>query len=220
VDIWVNEWLSEPRFKTYSDATGGDEGRAFDLYVWNGRLAASILRDLGDLEVLIRNRFNRAVADHRPGPHWLLDPQSPIRVEKLRRSRSGELRDANRTTRDKVEQAIREAGGPNATPGKVIAELMFGFWLAMTRRALETEMWTPYFSRAFLRPRPERRAVEARMQKLNELRNRVAHHEHLLRTDVAQHHASLLELAGWLSPAVRDHIGVTSDVPALLATRP
>lgn len=58
------------------------------------------------------------------------------------------------------------------------------------------------------------------MVSLNDLRNRVAHHEHLLKTDVAGLHGDLLELCEWLSPNVSAHIAKVSEVPALLAARP
>jgi Abi-like protein len=224
VDKWVKQWLSEPRLLRYLSAANGDKTLCLELYVWNNWLAAALLRDLADLEVLIRNKFNNAIVgrQHRR-PHWLLDPESSVRVAKLHKLQSGPRRgetvDRNAVTRSKIERAIKDAGAANATPGQVVAQLTFGFWLSLVRRNREHEIWTPYVVHAFS-PRQDRQEVETHMEGLNDLRNRVAHHEHLLTTDVPKYHASLLELCGWLSPRVATHIAATSNVAEVLAERP
>ena len=80
-------------------------------------------------------------------------------------------------------------------------------------------MWTPYIVHVFNKPRPTRDDIERRMEDLNDLRNRVAHHEHLLKTDIAAIHSTLLELAGWISPNVASHIAANSNVLDILAAR-
>ena len=55
---------------------------------------------------------------------------------------------------------------------------------------------------------------------LHDLRNRVAHHEPLLNTDVAARLADLLGLAKRLDPQLGQHVQATSTVASLLATRP
>ncbi len=219
MEKWVKHWLLDPRLLRYLNAANGDAEFCLALYVWNTRLSAALMRDLSDLEVLVRNTFNDAIQSRRPGPHWLLDPDSPLRVPRPRKRAGGED-DSNKGTREKTERAIRDAGGPDATPGKVVAELTFGFWLSLVRRGREHEIWTPYVVHAFNKPKLKRHAVEERMNPLNDLRNRVAHHEHLLTTDVTKHHDWLLELAGWLSPNVADHISSTSEVGDLISKRP
>jgi hypothetical protein len=219
VDKWVKHWISEPRLVRYLDAVGGDESAAMNLYVWNGRMAAALLRDLADMEVLLRNRFNYAVDKRRPGRHWLLDPASPIRTPRFH-NRNGERVDANAGLRRKLDQAIVDAGGNSASPGQVVAQLTFGFWRSLVSRRFESQLWTPYLSSAFRKPKPTRADVEKKMASLNYLRNRVAHHEHLLNTDISEYHADLLELCRWMSPPVADHIRTTTSVLSLLGEKP
>jgi hypothetical protein len=220
VDKWLKQWLSEPRLLRYLNAADGDDELCMQLYVWNSQIAAALLRDLADLEVLVRNKFNHAIDSRRSGTHWLLDPNSPLRTPMMHRRRGGVQVDANARIRERIERAIADAGGVNATPGHVVAELTFGFWLSLVRRNREHEMWTRYVVHSFVKPWPARSDVEQRMSDLNDLRNRVAHHEHLLTTDIAQHHGWLIELAGWLSPKVADHIAATSTVTEMLANKP
>jgi hypothetical protein len=224
MDKWVKQWLSEPRLYRYLDAARGDTRRCMDLYAWNSLLASSLLRDLAHLEVLIRNKFNNAIVGRQHKQlHWLLDPQSVVRAEKLRKhrgsARRGETIDQNAVSRQKIEKAIKDAGGDSAPPGQVVAQLTFGFWLSLVRRSREHEIWTPYIVHAF-QPRQERPVVEARMHELNDVRNRVAHHEHLLATDVVGLHRNMLELCGWLSPNVAEYISATSSVLEVSGQRP
>lgn len=78
---------------------------------------------------------------------------------------------------------MREAG-PAAPPGKVIAELMFGFWRYLSTTAHHHPLWIPYLHNAFT-PGTHRKAVDGPVDHLHRLRNRIAHHEPLLRRNTA-----------------------------------
>ena len=137
-------------------------------------------------------------------------------------ARDGTRIDANRTPREQIERAVREAG-PGAPPGKVIAELMFGFWRYLSTAAHHDALWIPYLHAAFA-PGTSRRAVDRPVGQLHQLRNRIAHHEPLLRrnsaTDVLSlttqylldRHADLLAVAELIAPELRDYIAATSTV--------
>lgn len=62
--------------------------------------------------------------------------------------------------------------------------------------------------------------VDGPVGRLHDLRNRVAHHEPLLTTDVAGRLADLTGLAGRLDPQLGLYLQATSAVANLLATRP
>ncbi len=73
----------------------------------------------------------------------------------------------------------------------------------------------------------QRRDVYDRLDHLNNLRNRVAHHEPVhgptighVNADLAALHGELLELLGWLNPPIRAWVQTNSRVPALLARKP
>jgi len=222
-ESWPRSWLSEPRFKRYLSESRGDEENALSLYVWNGKVAAALLRDIADAEVLVRNAFDRALSDSwsEGTGHWILDPASPILRVRWRLGKHHQHMDLNGLNRAYVAEAIRKLGGLGvATPGRILASLTFGFWVSMTSRAREEDLWVQHISRAFVSPHPTRRTVEARMRLINDLRNRVAHHEPLLKFKLEQDHERLLELCGWLDERVSNHIREHSSVPQLLTERP
>ncbi len=132
---WIEAWLSVPRFGVYLEAAGGDRQLALVLYEWNALVSAAFQRDLAHLEVALRNAYDAAiVANTTPGlAHWTTDPYRLFPV-RWRAARDGTRIDANRSPREQIERAVREAG-PGALTGKVIADLMFGFWRYLSTAA-------------------------------------------------------------------------------------
>jgi hypothetical protein len=215
---WVERWLSVPRLAVYRVAAGGDGTAALALYEWNSEISAALLRDLAHVEVGIRNAYDRALSSWwRGGGHWTAGGAQVFAP--IMRRRGPRMVDVNRRPRESLAVAIESAGGNAAPPGKVIAELMFGFWRYLSTPAHEKSLWVPSLHRAF-QPGTDRREVDQRMGSLHNLRNRVAHHEPLLRTDIAARHGDCTALATLIDPALGHHIASTSRVAQLLAARP
>lgn len=208
--------LSPQRLAPYRAACAGDINRALDLYEWNGRLSAALFEDLGYLEVVLRNACDHHLATwsrtSSGTPLWYLAStfnaasQKDITTARQRATRSGRAE----------------------LPGRVVAELVFGSWRFLHARSYEATLWTPClrFAYPYLRPR-RRQEVYRRLDHLNTLRNRIAHHEpiHTRRiattgTDAAELHTELLELLGWIDPVIAHWVQARSSVPALLDGRP
>lgn len=56
--------LTEERLESYLAATGGDVAASIRLYDWNAFAGASLLADLGRLEVLFRNAVDQSLRDY------------------------------------------------------------------------------------------------------------------------------------------------------------
>ncbi|WP_257000165.1 hypothetical protein [Mycobacterium avium] len=128
---WVESWLSSERFATYLRMAGHDRSRALALYEWSASLNAALLHDFAHLEVGLRNMYDTALmgAVAVGDTHWL-DSTSADHL--FPRSVAGNAR----THRD-IATARGNAGGNAAPAGKVIAELMFGFWVFLSSRRHE-----------------------------------------------------------------------------------
>lgn len=220
---WVETWLSTPRLARYLQESGGDRQRALDLYEWNLRLGAALMRDIAHVEVAVRNAYDSAMTTHwRGGQHWLFDPTSPV-LAPLWRTRRGYRTDLNARNRATASDAIRRCGGASAKPGEVIAELSFGFWRHCTDAAHEKTLWVPYLHRAW--PKKTSRVVlERSLTTINNARNRASHHEPLFGTqpghDLAAAHREILRLSAMLIPELGVYIQDTTAVPSIVATRP
>lgn len=80
----MREWFGGPRFGRYLTVSGGDAGRALALYECNSHLAAAALRDVGQLEVAMRNAYDAQLSARFPD--WAADPASGLfRFEVARR---------------------------------------------------------------------------------------------------------------------------------------
>lgn len=100
----------------------------------------------------------------------------------------------------------------DATPGRIVAELNFGFWVSIFGPKYDTSLWVPALRHAFPnRPkRCERKGVSGRLNAIRRLRNRVAHHEPILHRNVAQDHAQIIDALDWMCPFTAKWVAVHS----------
>jgi len=221
---WLEQWLSVHRLQRYLDEAGQNRAKALALYDWNARASAAVLRDLAHFEVALRNAYDRALTGATPAgyAHWTFAATivfPPLHRTKRARGRAPSSVDVNRKSREIIETAVRDAGGPSAPPGKVIANLTFGFWRYLSSKAHEKGLWVPYLHTAFP-PKTSRSDIDARVGRLHDLRNRVAHHEHVLSTNLVARLEDLLWVAERLDPSLSQYISATTDIPSLNGSRP
>ncbi|MGI8416893.1 MAG: hypothetical protein ACR2P2_11955 [Nakamurella sp.] len=227
---WVEGWLSAPRLAVYLSAVGGDRQIAVDLYEWNSALSAAFMHDLGHLEVALRNAYDAALTSGAVSgrPHWTQDAARYF-PSVWRTAKNGARYDVNDEPRHQIARAVGSAG--TGSPGKAIAELTFGFWRYLSSAAHEVPLWRPYLHRAFL-PGTSRATVDAPVTRLHKFRNRVAHHEPLLRRDRLSGLMSLetghltdrcddgLSIAGKISVDLRGYVAAHSQCSSIISQRP
>lgn len=220
---WAERWLSRPRLDVYRVAAHRDDSAALALYEWNAQLSAALGHDLAHLEVGLRNAYDRALTEHLDLPHHWTSCGDQVFAPVLRvrkRGNGGKVTvDVNARPRASLERAIREAGGSRAPAGKVIAQLTFGFWRYLTSTAHEITLWRPALHHAFP-VGTSRTSVDSPVGRLHELRNRVAHHEPLLKLDIASIQTDLVRVAHLLDRDLGQYIAAQSSVPTTLAGRP
>ena len=223
--LWIEEWLSAGRFSTYLAAAGGSRSRALELYEWNAQLSAAFLHDLSHLEVGLRNACDRRLtAATLPGDEHWTEPATLLRLFPvvMRKDRAtGRLRDVNKIARGNVERArINAAASPQAPPlpGKVVAELMFGFWTYLFADAHEKTIWVPRLHKAFPAG-TDRNALNDALAALRDFRNRVAHHENIL-NGAESERRRIIYVIRLLSTDALAHIKANSEVSLILAKRP
>jgi len=225
-DPWIETWLSAGRFGTYLSAAQGSRTLALALYEWNTRLGAAFLHDLGHLEVGLRNTYDQALWKATiPGEsHWsetmTMLKLFPVVMKKdpvLQR-----LVDSNETPRSQIERARKDASRPGNTspvPGKVVAEVMFGFWTYLTSNAHEKTIWVPYLHAAY--PiKTDRRKIHQTLYELREFRNRVAHHEPLLVGSEFERRKIISVASRLLPKDAFVHLTQNSEVLKILGDRP
>lgn len=180
----LEQAISAPRAHRYLSSAQGDLARAVLLYEHNTRLSASAWVTIADIEVVLRNTIADAISLHHsaqgraPAMRWYDGPSWF----------TGSNQWFNQTTLDHIAKAMRRVkdNGPTvaARPneGRLVAELTFGFWRFLIISRYEHSLWNPAIRAQFpglahLAGTDSRKQVHQRMEDLNVLRNRIAHHE-------------------------------------------
>jgi hypothetical protein len=201
-------WLTDARFAPYLSEANDDRARAAALYVWNARVSAACFETLHHVEVLLRNtidaQFKPVITTIQPSDTWLEDP-GILNV------------DSRKRVWETIQRIDKEGKVP--TRGRVVAGLSFGFWRALFDRKYQ-QLWVAYLYRAFPHGSGERAEVARLMSKLVPFRNRLAHHETIIRRPVRNHYDEMLRLAGLIDPDARAWIESVTRVPETLKQRP
>lgn len=225
--------ITPTRMGTYLSAAAGDADRARTLYLWDRDLAVAFLGDLAILEVALRNAMS-ARLEAKWGPEWYKNPDMPLD--------------------DRSMNTLSTAWGRitgEKTAGKLVAQCMFGFWRGLLDKGDHAgkpprrvrcdyeELWRGVLDKAFPGGRVQakkdakrwnREYALAVVSRVNELRNRVAHHEPLIyglplpgqerRLTVQEAHEDTMRLAAMLDRDLHGFLQGRSQVPGLLAGKP
>lgn len=197
--------LSKPRFATYLDKAGGNETYAIALYLYNSRLAKSFLFPLSIAEITLRNAVDQILVE-KYGNDWNQDPDF----------RDNVLTPESLSSLDK---AIYRARGTER--GKVIAELTFDFWSNLFRVEY-SDLWRTKANIAFpsLARGEGRQEIQALVRKINQLRNRVAHHEPILDVNAPEHHSRIIRLTKLRCKTTADWMKHHSTINLVIRSRP
>jgi hypothetical protein len=209
--------LSPERMSSYTSVAGADREKAVRLYTWNTAVSAAFYGPLQGLEVALRNALHRALSAIY-GLTWYDNPACQFDWGTQRRI-------------SEAKQKLKD-GGYAVDPPHVVAELSFGFWVAILgkggkvgpqdsrKRNYEMALWRPALHKAFPHAKQSRVMTHQPLDYLRTFRNRIAHHEPIFTRHLAADYQSILTVAGWICPHTRDWIAHHSRVTELLATSP
>ena len=182
------------------------------LHAWNIRLSHALLADLTLVELALRNalapRLEQIAASRSLGPWY-----SPLAVAALFPGA------AHGRTRSVVAEAVRRAGGVGQPPGRIVAELTFGFWVHLLDARNEGHLWDAGLDAAFP-PRTERESVRSVVDELCTARNRIGHHEPMFKRDPITIHRRTIWTAKLFDRDFAGYLRDSSHVARVLAERP
>lgn len=211
LSLLLEQRFSVARLRPYREVVGGDLDAALALYVWNAQVAGAFFEDLGHLEVVLRNALHVELAQwHKRAARagqWYDDPNEMLDPRRRRDIAEARARLARRRQPE--------------TPGKVIAELTFGFWRFLLDKHYQSTLWSQSLRRAFPHLQPQNRLhVYEPINQLHRLRNRIAHHEPIHHLPLPALYHDVLRSTGFIDPAIETWLAARSRVPQTLATRP
>lgn len=106
--------------------------------------------------------------------------------------------------------------------GQIIAGLSFGFWVALLGSRFNPRIWGPNLRNAFphLPVNFDRDKVSQRFRQIAQLRNRISHHEPLLKRNHSQDYADIMGAIAWMCPHTGGLIKPNCRVTIVMRERP
>lgn len=231
----ITQIFPAPRLARYEQVAGTAPADIAEFYVWAQSVALALYADIAGLEVLMRSAMARELSCEYTNEwydrHDLFDDSTRSKIRHAWTLNGlGKLRRNASVSRDVVH-------------GKLVASLMFGFWVALLgrgsvedkktpnspRRIYDTLLWKPALRKAFPNA-PSRERAERAVRALGAVRNRIAHHEHIVwgvqlpgqqqRVSVSDINQILLDLAGFIGADHADWITQHSTLQQRLQACP
>ncbi|SCM79626.1 conserved hypothetical protein [uncultured Pleomorphomonas sp.] len=112
------------------------------------------------------------------------------------------------------------------TAGKIVAELKFVFWERMFTRSHDAVIWNSRFGRVFPNADPAKTVQQLRkegfdeLQKIRDLRNRIAHHEPIFRRNVREEYARIRGIVAWTDEVAARWLDKVETVRGMIALKP
>jgi len=202
--------ISPNRWNTYKRASGYRDELAHRLYLWNTALGQSFHFPLQTTEVALRNVSNDVLID-RYGVDWARDLHCRAA---LGPKRSDEI--------DKTVTRLANKYGTQPLTDQIVASLTFGFWAPILHSKYHSSIWAGYEADAF----PNLGALESMQDignaatEVQNLRNRIVHHEPLIGRNLSGDYGTILKLLGWICIETREWMRKYSSVPVVIRMRP
>lgn len=199
--IALRNSLSPERISTYQ-RPGETEAWLFARYLWDMTLSEALYPSLHSLEIGLRNTLHNTLTQDVNNSLWFDLPNILLPDE------------ANRVY--EAKQELTNVGKP-LDPGRIVAELSFGFWTSLLNARYEQRLWPRLLQSAFpAMPRTlrNRKNISRRLNEIRKLRNRVFHYESVSRIpSLTRKHADILEAISWINPELRSMVELIDRFP-------
>ena len=185
--------LSKERLDTYRELlpAGATFIDVIGIYNANTAISEALIGSIQIMEISVRNSIHRQIA-RTYGIDWYVG-------NKLNLDNDGN-RLVNRLYNR--YQNIGRFNTPETLSQKIVSELTLGFWTNLFKRQYEDPLWRKTLRFAFphVGGPLTRGQVHQTLDKLRRLRNRISHHEQILKYDLNVYYNSIIDLVSWVSP--------------------
>lgn len=237
----LEKWISKKRLAPYLEATQSDVNKAEQLYLWNTRFSGALHSQIGLFEVIVRNAMDQSLRKWSSQFYNTEDwssarlPSNEIHVlvaKPLRRARSH----AEQVSKNREPGHPRKGVKPDHDD--VVTQLSLGAWATMlgetpacstpekenTAKALWTNALAPTFSVEAAVSAAEsegmRRRVGTQLQRVTELRNRVAHQENLLQVRARSRFNDMIAIVTSIDPEAAHWFINSGNLRAVVSSDP
>lgn len=242
----VTDHITGARFATYLTLVGGDHRDALKLYRWNIEMSSALHEALGVAEVFLRNAMDAKLRTWNISQpprgvvvythEWVETPAAPLYAVLNTKARNGfvystyqEAKNRAETSRKTRPASHRRHGHP-IDHDDVVAHMSFGTWKKLLPKKdlkhksgfgpqAQRTLWNDALKHAFPH-HPDPTVIQYWVDRLHNLRNRVAHLEPLCEADVMSYHRTVARLLRAIDPDLASWYAGISRVPAVWRSRP
>jgi hypothetical protein len=185
--------LSKERLDTYREILPAGASFIDVIGVYNANTAVSeaLMSSIQIMEISVRNSIHRQLAKAY-GLDWYVG------------NRIGLDRDGARLVARLCQryQDVPRFNTAEALAQKIVSELTLGFWSNLFKRQYEDPLWRKTLRFAFphVGGALTRGQVYEILDKIRRLRNRISHHEQILRYDLNVYYNNIIDLFSWVNP--------------------
>ncbi|TIO79430.1 hypothetical protein [Mesorhizobium sp.] len=205
----IMEVISAERLGEYMIRADHKPERALDFYLWNTQICEALYMPIQAAEVALRNRINSKLRELY-GDFWW---EHPVVAAAL-----------NSGAQTKISEAeTKILGGANPiTNGRVVAGLTLGFWVRMLDNRYKRPLWNSHFRSTFphLPASVEREELKGSATALQTVRNRLSHHEDMIKRNPSEIYKQIMSLLAMLSPEKEQWVRARCRLDSVLASRP
>ncbi len=185
--------LSKERLDTYREIL--PDGASFidviSIYNANTAVSEALMGSIQIMEISVRNSIHRQIAKAY-GAEWYVG--NPMGLDREGARLIARLSDRYRN--------VARFNNPDALSQKIVSELTLGFWTNLFKRQYEDPLWRKSLRFAFphVGGALTRGQVYELLDKIRRLRNRISHHEQVVRYDLNIYYNNIIDLVSWVSP--------------------
>lgn len=234
-------WLSQDRLDAYARRIPqpSTELDVLAHYYWNTALCQALYPTIQSVEIAVRNSLHRALSDAYGTERWFSDPNGPA----LLSGQHDRVRAALRDLEKRDRRRLKTSHPPPPIPGRVIAELSFGFWVSLFNDEFDPSVHSLWRGDLLIKSFPNiphdepagkrkrhiyrtRRALSVPLNRVLRLRNRISHHEPIWYwkappvQNLGQQHDEVLELLGWIDPILEETAILLDEFPTTYGQGP
>ena len=209
------------------------------LYFWNSFVSGALWPWISFVEVIVRNSINDhlcAYFDVSPVDGWhtlVRDGENFVK-----NSKEGDFlktRYLLLTSRDyeafktKLNEVKRRKRTDSITGDIFVGKVSLGIWISLLNEGssapgkgflnYEQTLWQPCLKEAFPNFNGRRAQLRDKLNRFARLRNRIAHHEHLLGKNIANELDNLIEIAGYVDSDAAQLISEKNMVEVALSKK-
>jgi len=183
--------LSSDRLASYYAIAKGDRLLGIQLHERNTELSEALYGVIQGLEVTLRNAVHNIMITKLGTPTWY------------------DIFEWEESERNAIQEAKAKISLKSLplTPGRIVSELTFGFWVKLTASPYERKLWFSHLH-PIVPPTVRRKPFHGRLMEFKTLRNRIAHHERIIgrARDLPTEYQNIIEVIGWLNPEIQSWV--------------